>query len=58
MKVNKMDINKVILVRGFDLYFSDASDETIERIAMQLGGNYDFLKSEQLTCLKVKYISP
>ena len=37
-----MDINKVMLVRGFDLFFSDASDETIERIAKQLGGNYDF----------------
>ena len=31
-----------MLVRGFDLFFSNASDETIESIARQLGGNYDF----------------
>lgn len=37
-----MNNNHTLLVRGFDIFFSGASEEKLTKIAMQLGGRYSF----------------
>ena len=41
-----MDSKELALVRGFDLFFADASAKTLENIAKQLGGRYSFNAEE------------
>lgn len=41
-----MDTKELALVRGFDLFFADASAETLENIAKELGGSYSFNADE------------
>ena len=41
-----MDTKELALVRGFDLFFADASAKTLENIAKQLGGRYSFNAEE------------
>ncbi|MGV0958529.1 MAG: hypothetical protein ACOYB1_01740 [Limnohabitans sp.] len=41
-----MNSNSIVHVRGFDLFFSDASALTIENIAKQLGGRFSFNTEE------------
>lgn len=44
-----MDLKELVLVRGFDLFFTGASDATLENIAKQLGGRFSFNASEGRT---------
>lgn len=37
-----MNLKELVLVRGFDLFFTGASDATIENIAKKLGGSFSF----------------
>jgi hypothetical protein len=39
-------MNDTILVRGFDLFFTNLSNQSLENIAKQLGGRYSFNFSE------------
>ena len=41
-----MDSKELALVRGFDLFFADASAKTLENIAKHLGGRYSFNAEE------------
>jgi hypothetical protein len=44
-----MDSNELVLVRGFDLFFTGASETTIEDIAIPLGDRYSFNAAEGRT---------
>lgn len=37
-----MQTKQIVLVRGFDLFFKNASALTLENIAKQLGGRYSY----------------
>ena len=41
-----MDTKELALVRGFDLFFAEASAKTLENIAKQLGGRHSFNADE------------
>ena len=44
-----MNLKELVLVRVFDLFFTGASDTTIENIAKQLGGRFSFEVDEGRT---------
>jgi hypothetical protein len=56
-----MDSKELALLRGFDLFFADASAKTLENIARQLGGRYSFNAAEgratymfeKIICVKI-----
>jgi len=60
-----MDSKELALVRGFDLFFADASAKTLENIAKQLGGRYSFNAEqgratymfEEVMCVKISSLA-
>jgi hypothetical protein len=60
-----MDSKELAMVRGFDLFFADASAKTLENIAKQLGGRYSFNADEgratymfeELMCVKISCLA-
>ena len=42
-----MNTKNMVLVKGFDLFFSNLKKGAIKKIAMNLGGNYDFCENEK-----------
>jgi hypothetical protein len=47
-----MEYENCVIIRGFDLFFRNASQTTLKNIAMCLGGNFNFDSASQ----KVTYM--